>query len=120
MSITTKQAIQCYHCGDNCITEQIKIDDKSFCCQGCKTVYQVLNQSDLCEYYNLNENPGLSQRIEVRKDKFSFLEDEKIQQQLISFKNSEQTHITFYLPQMQPWPCLNRFVAGLFLTMVSF
>ncbi|MEQ1800131.1 MAG: heavy metal translocating P-type ATPase metal-binding domain-containing protein [Lacibacter sp.] len=106
MSITTKQATQCYHCGDDCITEQIKIDDKSFCCQGCKTVYQVLNQSDLCEYYNLNENPGLSQRIEVRKDKFSFLEDEKIQQQLISFKNSEQTHITFYLPQIHCSSCL--------------
>ncbi|MEQ1798992.1 MAG: heavy metal translocating P-type ATPase metal-binding domain-containing protein, partial [Lacibacter sp.] len=106
MSITTKQATQCYHCGDDCITEQIKIDDKNFCCQGCKTVYQILNQSELCEYYNLNENPGLSQRIEVRKDKFSFLEDEKIQQQLISFKNSEQTHITFYLPQIHCSSCL--------------
>lgn len=106
MSISTKQAVQCYHCGDDCITEQILIDDKQFCCQGCKTVYQVLNQSDLCEYYNLNENPGQSQRIEVRKDKFSFLEDEKIQQQLISFRNTEQTHITFYLPQIHCSSCL--------------
>ncbi len=106
MSTLTKQAIQCYHCGDDCITEQIKINDKSFCCQGCKTVYQVLNQSDLCEYYNLNEKPGLSQRIEIRKDKFSFLEDEKIQQQLISFRNDEQIHVTFYLPQIHCSSCL--------------
>ena len=42
-------------------------------------VFQILNQSDLCDYYNLNENPGISQRIKVRKDKFAFLEDEKIQ-----------------------------------------
>lgn len=106
MSISTKQAIQCYHCGDDCVTGQIKFEDKNFCCQGCKTVYQVLNQSDLCEYYNLNENPGQSQRIEVRKDKFSFLDDEKIQQQLVSFRNNEQTHITFYLPQIHCSSCL--------------
>lgn len=106
MSISTKQAVQCYHCGDDCVTEQIKLEDKTFCCQGCKTVYQVLNQSDLCEYYNLNENPGQSQRIEVRKDKFSFLDDEKIQQQLISFRNDEQVHVTFYLPQIHCSSCL--------------
>ncbi len=106
MSTSTKQAIQCYHCGDDCVTEQIKLADKSFCCQGCKTVYQVLNQSDLCEYYNLNETPGINQRIEVRKDKFSFLEDTKIQQQLVSFRNEEQIHVTFYLPQIHCSSCL--------------
>ena len=106
MSTITIQAIPCYHCGDDCETTQIHLTDKYFCCQGCKTVYQVLNQSDLCEYYNLNNNPGISQRIEIRKDKFSFLEDEKIQQQLISFRNDEQTHVTFYLPQIHCSSCL--------------
>lgn len=94
------QAIPCYHYGDACETSQINLGDKQFCCQGCKTVYQILNQSDLCEYHNLNNNPGINQRLEIRKDKFSFLADEKIQQQLISFRNNEQTHVTFYLPQI--------------------
>lgn len=69
-------------------------------------VYQILNQSNLCEYYNLNENPGISQRIKVRKDKFAFLDDEKIQVQLISFKDEKQVHVTFYLPQMHCSSCL--------------
>lgn len=69
-------------------------------------VYQILNQSDLCDYYNLNENPGLSQRIKVRKDKFAFLDDEKIQLQLVSFRDEKQVHITFYLPQMHCSSCL--------------
>ena len=106
MSTVTIRAISCYHCGDDCETSQINLGDKQFCCQGCKTVYQILNQSDLCEYYNLNSNPGINQRIEIRKDKFSFLEDEKIQQQLISFRNDEQTHVTFYLPQIHCSSCL--------------
>lgn len=69
-------------------------------------VFQILNQSNLCEYYNLNENPGISQRINVRKDKFAFLDDEKIQLQLISFQDEKQVHVTFYLPQMHCSSCL--------------
>lgn len=69
-------------------------------------VFNILNQNDLCDYYALNENPGISQRIHVRKDKFAFLEDEKIQQQLISFRNEKQVHVTFYLPQMHCSSCL--------------
>lgn len=106
MRTTIKPTVQCYHCGEDCITEEIQLADKTFCCQGCRTVYQVLNQSDLCDYYELNKNPGSTQRISVRKDKFSFLDHEKIQQQLISFSNGEQTHVTFYLPQIHCSSCL--------------
>jgi len=100
------QKLHCYHCGESCINDKILEGSKHFCCEGCKMVYQILNQSNLCEYYNLNENPGISQRISVRKDKFAFLEDEKIQQQLVSFKDEKQVHITFYLPQMHCSSCL--------------
>lgn len=106
MDLSSHTTVKCYHCGDECITEQIQLAGKTFCCQGCKTVYQVLNQSDLCDYYELNQNPGISQRITVRQDKFSFLDDDKIQQQLISFRNDEQTHVTFYLPQIHCSSCL--------------
>jgi Cu+-exporting ATPase len=106
MNPSARTSVTCYHCGDECVTEQIQLAGKTFCCQGCKTVYQVLNHSDLCDYYELNKNPGNSQRIEVRKDKFSFLDDAKIQQQLISFRNNDQTHVTFYLPQIHCSSCL--------------
>lgn len=69
-------------------------------------VYQLLNQTGLCNYYELNNTPGINQKVIARKDKFAFLEDEKIEQQLISFKNEKQTHITFYLPQMHCSSCL--------------
>lgn len=69
-------------------------------------VYGILNESNLCDYYNLNENPGITQKITVRKDKFAFLDDEKIQLQLISFRDDKQVHVTFYLPQMHCSSCL--------------
>jgi Cu+-exporting ATPase len=102
----TERKISCYHCGEDCVTEKIRFGEKIFCCEGCKMVYHILNQNDLCEYYNLNTNPGISQRITVRKDKFAFLEDEKIQARLVSFRDDKQIHITFYLPQMHCSSCL--------------
>ncbi len=102
----TDNKILCYHCGEPCPNEKIHIEDKKFCCEGCKMVYSILNEHSLCDYYSLNENPGINQRITVRKDKFSFLDDEKIQAQLISFKDDTQIHITFYLPQMHCSSCL--------------
>lgn len=102
----TTNNTQCYHCGEPCLTEQIRLEEKEFCCEGCKMVYQILNESDLCEYYNLNENPGISQRIKVRKDKFAYLDDEKTQLKLISFRDDKQVHVTFYLPQMHCSSCL--------------
>ncbi len=98
--------IQCYHCGEDCLTDKIRVDEKIFCCEGCKMVYQIINQNGLCNYYDLNESPGINQRINVRKDKFAFLDDKTIQQQLISFQNDEQTHVPFYLPQMHCSSCL--------------
>ena len=103
---STIQELNCYHCGEKCINNKINSADKIFCCEGCKMVFQILNETDLCDYYNLNKNPGISQQIKVRKDKFAFLDDKKIQNQIISFSNDEQIQVTFYLPQMHCSSCL--------------
>ncbi|MDX1938575.1 MAG: heavy metal translocating P-type ATPase metal-binding domain-containing protein [Flavihumibacter sp.] len=102
----TTTTTQCYHCGEDCVTEAIHFNDKDFCCQGCKMVYQLLNRQGMCEYYNLNEKPGINQRLAVRKNKFAFLDDAAIIQKLVHFKNELQTHVTFYLPQMHCSSCL--------------
>ncbi|MBX9781704.1 MAG: heavy metal translocating P-type ATPase metal-binding domain-containing protein [Chitinophagaceae bacterium] len=104
MNTTTSQT-HCYHCGEEIISS-VHFDEKEFCCQGCKSVYSILRKNDLCEYYKLNNSPGASLQKEIRSDKFLFLDDEGIRQKLIQFENSNQTHITFYLPQMHCSSCL--------------
>ena len=32
----------CFHCGDDCRDDSISIGDRIFCCNGCKTVYEIL------------------------------------------------------------------------------
>ena len=105
-SAATVQTLQCYHCGEECDTNNITADEKPFCCQGCRMVYQLLNKNGLCEYYQLNSMPGNNQRVPVRKDKFAFLDDAGVQQKLVSFDDGQQTHITLYLPQLHCSSCL--------------
>lgn len=105
-SVSQGSAIQCFHCGEDCTDQPVIAHEKKFCCDGCKMVYEILNQTGMCDYYAISSNPGTSQRIKLREDKFAFLDDKKIQGSLLSFTNDTETHINFYLPQMHCSSCL--------------
>lgn len=103
----TKTMEACYHCGEDCENQNICIEEKQFCCQGCKTVYEILNKVELCDYYSISEKPaGINQKNNSRPEKFAFLDDETLQTKLIHFKDTEQSHATFYLPQMHCSSCI--------------
>lgn len=106
LATTTHHQLQCTHCGEDCFGNAITMEDKVFCCDGCKTVYSILNEHGLCDYYQLNTMPGFNQRQQARAGKFQFLDDTAIQQQLISFRNNGQTQVIFYLPQIHCSSCL--------------
>lgn len=105
-STVVNNQLACFHCGETCTVAIITADNKQFCCEGCKMVYQLLNQNGLCDYYTLNNMPGVNQRVSVRTDKFAFLEDAVICRQLISYSDEQQTNVTFYLPQIHCSSCL--------------
>lgn len=96
----------CKHCGDPCTGSLPSLGDLVFCCEGCKSVYQILNEYNLCAYYELNAHPGNTQKTNIRKDKFAFLDDPEIADKLIQFDSDHQTHVTFYLPQIHCSSCL--------------
>lgn len=102
----THKTSTCYHCGEKNPNNALLFDEKQFCCNGCLSVYQLLNQAGLCAYYDLNEAAGINKRQTVRADKFAYLEDESIQQTLISFKNETETHVTFYVPLIHCSSCV--------------
>src|SRR5690349_19666775 len=102
----TSRQTACYHCGEECGKQPVIASDKSFCCEGCNMVYNILNASGLCDYYQIAEHPGNNRKTSVRKDKFAYLDDQKIRQSVISFANEQQTTVTFYLPQIHCSSCL--------------
>lgn len=95
----------CYHCGDDCIDE-ILYDDKSFCCAGCKAVYKLLSQSNLCNYYTLENHPGVNLKESGMGIRFNYLDDKETTNQIIDFSNEEITKVTFYIPTIHCSSCI--------------
>jgi Cu+-exporting ATPase len=95
----------CYHCGSSC-EEEINFDDKLFCCEGCKTVYDILNVNSLDSYYNIEEeNPGIKANKNF-KGKYNFLDLVEFKEKLISFQEGDTVKIKLFLPQIHCSSCL--------------
>ncbi len=122
----TTESIACYHCGEDCLDDYIHIQEKKFCCTGCKTVYEILNQNGLCTYYDIEKNPGIAQKVKIREGKFAFLDDKSVEAKLIHFSDEKQKSVIFYLPQMHCSSCiwllehLNKLDAGIVKSQVNF
>ncbi|OEK00154.1 ATPase [Roseivirga sp. 4D4] len=95
----------CYHCGDECPEDSIHIEEKSFCCQGCKTVYEVLSDNDLCDYYNLESNPGITQKKE-KNALFDFLDNQEVSRQLLEYADDDQERVTLLIPNIHCSSCI--------------
>ena len=96
--------INCFHCGDPCEAVEIKHEDKSFCCQGCKTVFDILHENDLSFYYDLQANPGISpQEVE---GKFDFLNNQAIVEKLLEFNDGGTQVVSFLIPAIHCSSCI--------------
>lgn len=104
--ISSSKQVVCYHCGADCEDTVIKHDDKPFCCEGCKTVYSLLQENELCNYYDLEKNPGLSPQSHYYTGKYAYLDQADIRTQLIEFTDGIQTHVNWFLPQMHCSSCV--------------
>ena len=95
----------CYHCGADS-DQSIQVEDKFFCCDGCKMVFQLLDENGMCQYYDLSEMPGMSAKGKYASEKYNYLDSVAIQDELIQFKLEDQAHVVFYLPQIHCVSCI--------------
>ncbi|MFC2125956.1 heavy metal translocating P-type ATPase [Bacteroidota bacterium] len=102
---TTRKVI-CYHCGDLCHEEHVVFDGKDFCCNGCRTVFEILNENGLCNYYDLEKNPGISLKTREFGDKYKFLDNKDIQDKLMQFSGEKISKVTFYIPSIHCSSCI--------------
>lgn len=96
---------RCYHCGDECPDDTVKIVEKIFCCNGCKTVYELLDGSNLCDYYSIDQNPGVTRKHYIKRN-YEFLDDPDLKKKLIDFTDGKRTRVTFEIPQMHCSSCI--------------
>lgn len=100
---TLSKSVTCYHCGETLAATIINYDDKDFCCIGCKSVYQILAENNMCNYYAYNPNPG--QRVQSNTH-FDYLDEPTIVADLIDYKDAENSIVTFYIPAIHCSSCI--------------
>jgi Cu+-exporting ATPase len=94
----------CYHCGDSCDDTVIEVDKRFFCCNGCKTVYEIFSENDLTCYYDFQENPGAIP-TEIQ-GKYDFLDNENILEKLLDFNDGNTQIVTLYIPHIHCSSCI--------------
>lgn len=95
----------CFHCGLNIIKkEEIIFDSKSFCCAGCKTVYEIFSEKGLSSYYDFEKMPGATPQ--AINGKYDFLDNEKIIAKLLDFEEDKTTIVSLYIPHIHCSSCI--------------
>jgi P-type Cu+ transporter len=96
--------VNCYHCGDDCGNRPIAHDEKSFCCNGCKTVYDIFSTNDLSYYYDLQSAAGATPN--VIEGKYDFLNEISIVEKLLEFNENKLQIVNLYIPHIHCSSCI--------------
>ena len=110
MAVLVEAEVLCYHCGQPCPDVSIgnvsfEKEGKVFCCPGCKTAFEIINENQLCQYYNFETHPGLKTETGVT-ERYLYLEEETIRKQLIEFDSSDFCRIRFTIPSIHCVSCI--------------
>ena len=95
---------KCYHCGDPCGRGGIHFDERDFCCNGCKTVYQIFTSNGLSTYYELEAKAGTAP-LEVQR-KYDFLDNPEIVERLLEFNEEGMQVVSLSIPTIHCSSCI--------------
>lgn len=96
----------CYHCHEVCPDDRLQVADKFFCCNGCKMVYEILSENQLCTFYELDENAGRSLKNQRNVQAYAYLDDPEVQDKLLEFSQETLAQVTLYLPYLHCASCI--------------
>ena len=98
-------AQKCFHCGLDIVKEErIEFDTKDFCCNGCKTVYEIFSLNDLTCYYDFEKSPGATP-LDI-KGKYDFLDNESIVSKLLEFYEDKTAIVSLNIPHIHCSSCI--------------
>lgn len=97
-------AKNCFHCGQEIDKDRIFFDEKAFCCNGCKSVYEILNANNLGNFYELNKNSGI--RPDENLSQFDYLDTPEIFEKVVDFSEGNTSVVTFKIPVIHCSSCI--------------
>jgi Cu+-exporting ATPase len=114
----------CYHCGDECGKNGVQFDEKEFCCNGCKTVYEIFSSNGLSTFYEIEAKAGTTPN-ELR-GKYNFLDNQEIVDKLVEFNEEGVQVVSLMIPSIHCSSCiwvlenLNRLHPAITVSQVDF
>ncbi len=121
-----EQELICTHCGEKCEDASISVDNNYFCCLGCKTVFEILNDNGLDAYYRLEDNPGNSLKREKGNSYYSFLDTPAIWKNILDYNEESLAKVRLFIPSIHCSSCiwllenLYQLKKGILVTIVDF
>lgn len=107
MELLQEEKTTCYHCGEACEDDIIMYDDNSFCCHGCKAVYELIKESDLQEYYSGEElKTGKVPDQMAAERKFHYLDLPEVVQGLLRYQDEQISLVRFHIPGIHCSSCI--------------
>jgi len=96
----------CFHCGEPCPDQRFALDGRSFCCFGCQTVFSLLRENGLEQFYELNTAPGTRIRAASAAAKWVFLDDPAVAEKLLDYADPTRAKVTLHLPAIHCVACV--------------
>src|SRR5687767_8099195 len=97
--------VTCYHCGDPCRNKVVTHHDHEFCCEGCAAVFDLLQDKDLCAYYEIEEKPG-NAPINSQREKWAILDEPEIEKSLLQYRSADLAITTLHIPGLHCTSCI--------------
>jgi len=100
-----KVSENCFHCGQDIEKERILFDERIFCCNGCKSVYEILNTNNLANFYELNKRAGIRPG-DANSTQFDYLDTPEIFEKVTDFSEGSTSLVTFKIPVIHCSSCI--------------
>jgi Cu+-exporting ATPase len=92
-SLALEAERHCFHCGTSCGRGALIRQEKSFCCQGCLTVFELLTEHGLDDFYRLGKSAGVRINRPGNADRFRFLDDPSVRERLADYSDERLTRV---------------------------
>src|SRR5581483_2463874 len=98
--------VACFHCGEPCRGEPFTKSEKVFCCQGCLFVHELLSESGMERFYDLDIHPGVRVKKTTSSAQWSFLDEPSVRLKLLDFTDGKTSRVTFHIPAIHCVACV--------------
>lgn len=96
----------CFHCGLEPAKDDIVYKQKKFCCEGCKSVYQILTDNNLTDFYAIDAQARTSNKSYKKIEELAYLDNPAIADKLLDFKSKNLHKVTFKAPAIHCSSCI--------------